>query len=264
MPESKLLHQMWYDKNIYDNEDPPSKHPKYKTYIQNWRQRNPNLEYCFWNRRRIEELWKDPRLSRWSDFFKFQIRRHIEKCDFTRYAILWCYGGLYADLDFDCLRSMESLINEHDLGLTSEPVEHLKDTPDKDLVPVTNGLMFSMPNHPVWPGLMDYIQDNYKPNNNVLENTGPAALARYLHSHPEYPLLDYCLMNPLTKQGTVSQQCPVDTLKRAYAVTYWKEGTGWGKELLWEKLPYFGFYILIGIVIIIGICLYLRSRKYSV
>lgn len=261
MPTPKIIHQMWYDRNQYDNEEPPKHHEKYKIYMSNWKRHHPNSEYHFWNRRRIEELWSDPRLSKWNKFFNTHIDRHIEKCDFTRYAILYCHGGLYVDLDFDCFRSLEPLFEQHDLGLTSEPEEHLKDSPDPDKVPTTNGIMFSIPEHPLWPGLMTYIMDHYHPSHSVLANTGPAVLAHYLSLHPEYTLLDYCLLNPLTKQGTVSSKCPADTLKRAYAVTYWKEGTGWGKELLWESVPYYGFYILFGILIIIGICVYFKLRK---
>jgi mannosyltransferase OCH1-like enzyme len=92
-------------------------------YPQSWQELNPGFEYKLWNRKMARELFDNPKLAKWKDFYYNTLQDWIEKCDFLRFAILYIYGGTYVDLDFKCNKSLEPLLNR-EIGLVWEPYEH--------------------------------------------------------------------------------------------------------------------------------------------
>lgn len=158
----KIIHSMWYDKIDFDNETPPSKHKVYPIYEMSWRQHHPDYQFHFWNRKKIEELWRRPELAKWKPRFD-SLARLIEKCDYSRYAILYIYGGIYHDLDYLCFKNFDDLLNKP-LLLSREPIEHIgmRNLLIRDQVPIGNCILGSAPNHPFWIELLDYIDKNYK------------------------------------------------------------------------------------------------------
>ena len=227
----KILHQIWLDRKEYDNETGPS---KYHSAMQSWRSKNPKFKFMFWNRRRIEQLWERPELSRWKQFY-YSLEVHIEKCDFTRYAILYIYGGLYCDLDFICLKDIIPLIDERELGWAYETVSHTSPS-SPQFQKVYNGFLFSKPGHWVWPQLMDDIKKDYVREHwdwtQVISNTGPLRLGRFVHQNklfqnrPDF-FIDTCAIMPINYQQQICPECQPDARETAYCMTRWNEGTGW-------------------------------------
>jgi mannosyltransferase OCH1-like enzyme len=187
----------------------------------------------FWNGDRLNRLWEDPRLARWKNFFHRRIVRHIEKCDFSRYAILYLYGGVYCDLDMICLRPLDPLMEGRELGLAYQPYEHCL-----PYEVIANQFMASSPGHWFWPMLMNYIMRRYDTDRSVLYNTGTAIIARLVRENriryrfPEF-FIPTCLVVPKTFFGKISANCPENIMDRAYCYTKWNEGTGW---IRFEKL----------------------------
>ena len=226
----KIIHQMWFDRVIFDNDTPPNKYPKYRQYTQGWKDKNPDFQYVFWNRRKIEDLWNHPKLAQWKPFVN-QMSKHIEKCDFTRYAILYLHGGFYCDLDFICLKHIGPLIQNREFLWTYEPEVHKKPL-DGGRTRVFNGVLASRPDHWIWPLLMTYIQEIYRPNHEVMFNTGPIRLSAFVQKYQigvKYPnyFVDKCLIIPLDSTRQVCTECPRDSLNNAYCYTFWNEGSGW-------------------------------------
>ena len=56
-------------------------------------------------------------------YLYYQISQIIMKCDLSRYAVLYFYGGIYHDLDYICYQPFDSLIANRDILLCREPVE---------------------------------------------------------------------------------------------------------------------------------------------
>ena len=48
---------------------------------------------------------------------------NIQRADMIRYVILYEFGGIYADLDFECLRPLAPLLRGRSLVLADEPAE---------------------------------------------------------------------------------------------------------------------------------------------
>ena len=221
---------MWMDADEYDNSEPPKKYPKYHQYELEWRKLHPTWTSEFWNRRRIENLWNHPRLEKWKNFY-YSLDRLIERCDFSRYAILWLYGGVYHDLDVVPGRAIDSLITHREFGWSYEPLDHVNSEYASHRF-ITNSFLCSSPNHWIWPKLMDFIANHYNSEKSPVATTGPGIIAGFAEkvnlatTHPEY-FIDTCLIIPLDKMERVASECPKDTLSRAYSYTRWSEGTYW-------------------------------------
>jgi mannosyltransferase OCH1-like enzyme len=270
-----LIHQMWLDKEIRDNPSFPVTHRRaklYRKYMDSIRSHNPDYEYRFWNRDRIETLWKDPRLDKWKNLYNV-VRYHIEKCDISRYAILYLDGGIYLDLDFEGLKPFDEIIKDRDLLLVREPPE-ISGTPgvhgsNENLeANITNGILASRPGHPFWTIVLDTIQDRYSPGRDPIDNTGPRRISEIIKDHPEYrdKVVCPCLFVPSISTTGFSKLCGADPLSQAYTNTRWFEGTGWQSEVRWSNgfiSPSTGIItlLIIGIIVIIGLVV-LIGRKF--
>jgi inositol phosphorylceramide mannosyltransferase catalytic subunit len=101
-PFPKRIFQTW------KNKSPPK---KMAYWAETWRSNNPDYEYVLWddadNRRFVAEKFKWF-LSTYDSYDK-----EIKRADAIRYMYLYTYGGIYADLDFECLKSFDSLLEEY-------------------------------------------------------------------------------------------------------------------------------------------------------
>jgi hypothetical protein len=141
----KIIHQTWQNKNIpYQIYN--------KRWVDSWKKCNPDWEYRFWTDEDLRNLIKDK--YNWFlpifDAYPFNICR----VDAARYFILYEYGGLYADLDFECLKSFDPLLsNEAVFGRQFENLS--KALPANFLIP--NALMMSIPRHELWEIVFDKL-----------------------------------------------------------------------------------------------------------
>jgi mannosyltransferase OCH1-like enzyme len=109
--------------------------------------------------------------------------QHIKRVDMARYFILHRYGGIYADMDFECLRNFF-----HDLPSTRPAVVG---SPYVRHERTQNSLMSSPPGDPFWLHVIATAETRkYRPN--VLDATGPhmldEALSMWKLSQPVHVL----------------------------------------------------------------------------
>lgn len=166
--------------------------------------------------------------------------RNLERVDFARYALLYLEGGVYADLDFECLKSFDPLLSSQQPILGTEPDEHLHIYRFDSII--CNALLMSPPRHDFWPRLMKFIADNYQHGGDVVYNTGPMALTMLKHQYPEayddvqiappsvfYPVIDSRFGGK--RQGRfrhVSWNCDIND---AYAAHHWVHTN----DTLWHR-----------------------------
>ena len=88
----KRIHQIWLGSPL------PK---KYRSYQKSWQEHNPDFEYKLWSEEDILAL----------DLFnknQFVASKNFGvKSDIARYEILYRFGGIYADTDFECLKSFD-------------------------------------------------------------------------------------------------------------------------------------------------------------
>lgn len=88
-----------------------------------------------------------------------------EKSDILRYEILWYVGGVYADCDFECLKSFDILHRSYDLYAGIQPM-------DTGALWLNNALIGAKPNHPI---IEDIIQSMHRNKDliDTVDKTGP-------------------------------------------------------------------------------------------
>jgi hypothetical protein len=116
--------------------------------------------------------------------------------DTARYEILYTYGGVYADIDLECVQSISGVLVAHpDLMLVGLP--EAKEGVSRSGTPyVNNNLLASHPGSEMLSRLIAKIGDNYqslqgnqfygdryfsRPNKSIIEMTGPNALRNHIN-----------------------------------------------------------------------------------
>ena len=203
---------------------------------------HPDAEYTLWddddNRRFIAEHY--PWFLETYDSYDMNIKR----ADAVRYFYLYKYGGIYADMDFECLRNFGDLLERYKgfdviLGsMDTKPADNLHSIP--------NAIMISKPNAPFWLTVFELLIE-YRHEPHTETATGPILLKRAVNKYygNELHKGSVCILEPSvfypiswsTKQSDRQMLLNSDDLAsvtkyvkdkypKAYAVTYWTHSWG--------------------------------------
>ena len=143
----KIIHHIWLG---------PNKPPSYfEEYLRSWRVKHPEWEFKLWTDKEVEH-------------FKMDLREEFdsslnwgEKSDILRAEILDKIGGLYVDVDFECLKSFDLIGKQYDFFAGIEPPHegvHPKSFPR---VTVSNALIGVCPGHPIIKKWKKLIKDKW-------------------------------------------------------------------------------------------------------
>lgn len=222
----RIIHQTWKSQDIPEH---------LKDYVTSCRVKNPDYEYRLWTDADLRQIVAEsyPQFLKHYDGFA----KTIERVDFARYAILHKVGGIYADIDMQCLKSFNVLVALNCPVFGNEPVEHRETLYQNKERIICNALMLSPPQHPVWMAIMNFIVKNYNPQNGPVGNTGPYALTKLYESNPKAfdgcmiynPCLFYAQSDNMTQKSgivnetnetipSISRECSVDD---AIAIHRW-------------------------------------------
>ena len=109
----KIIIQTWKDNYI------PT---RYEALVKSVRQKNPNYKHLFFTDNDIEKFLQQYYPQYYQTFLQLPVV--IQKIDFFRYVAVYHFGGFYLDLDMQCLKSFDSLLDYQcvfpvDLHITS-------------------------------------------------------------------------------------------------------------------------------------------------
>jgi hypothetical protein len=159
--------------------------------------------------------------------------KNVQRADLGRYLVLDHCGGIYADLDTECLTPPEVLIGDSRIVLCEEPPEHFFHARRLGLDSLYfNGTMAGPAKHPFWAHLIQTVQRCAHAGGRVLESTGPLALtgAVVTYPNPDHLALNSChLFAPLTEVGTVSNSprhgpfAAVQISNHLWSGSWWRE-----------------------------------------
>jgi len=145
-----------------------SKWPKlWKLCQKTWKEKFPTWEYRFWNDDDLENLIKTD-YPWFHDTYK-GYDQQIKRVDAARYFILHKYGGMYADMDYECVNNFEHLIPQDKVSIAESPYKH--DGRD-DIETHQNALMISPKGHPFWERVFKVLEEKKK-EPVVVYATGP-------------------------------------------------------------------------------------------
>ena len=225
----RIIHQSW------KNHEVP---PRWAALQQTWIEHHPQWEYRFWtdddNRRLIAADY--PELLSTYDAYPLDINR----AEMARYMAIRRYGGVYVDLDFECLRPVDQLIAGHQLVFGLEPETHAQRAPVKkrglERI-VCNAFIASIPDHPFWQHLAGWLERSKK-DASLGDRTSFFLLTRACDSFADaagIAILPPRLLYPIDNvHGPVSDFERSELARTAYGIHHWHGS--WLREAALEAM----------------------------
>ena len=157
--------------------------PILKFAKQSWLDQNPSYDYELWTDEENREFiaknygWFLPTYDSFD--------KNIKRVDAIRYFYLYHFGGIYADLDFICLRSFDNILEMMDhngVGVIFGELGSDADKQDFKIHSIFNALMIAKPREDFFLFLCKAMKTlhDIKPNLGTEAQTGPIFLTTCL------------------------------------------------------------------------------------
>lgn len=151
----KIIHHIWLGSKL------PAKFAQYR---DTWKKLHPTWTLILWDDAAVAQL-KLVNSKAYNNATNF-----AEKADIARYEILYRFGGLYVDTDFESLQPFDVLHHCCDFYTGSYP------NPSGGSLYVLNGLIGSAPKHPILKRCIKGIKNTASLSNSaaaIINRTGP-------------------------------------------------------------------------------------------
>lgn len=217
----KIIHQVY--------EDPAGPSNLLLEISETWKEKHPDWEYRFWDKQKTGEFLENiyPEYIPKYKSFVYDVQRW----DAIRYLILYQYGGLYVDMDYECIENMEPLLNDSDCCMGMEPPMHAIQHNKPHIV--GNALMASVPGHDYIKCIISEVFSERKlssdPGLLVMESGGPFKITQLYDAYPkkqDITLLPSELVAPLSLeeirsvlQGNENKEVE-EKVEHAFAIHY--------------------------------------------
>jgi len=165
----KIIHQTWKSTDLPVN---------YTGYQSSVKTLHPDWEYRLWTDKDNRDLIE--RQFPWFLDTYDSYSHEIERVDAVRYFILYTFGGVYMDLDMECLKPIDELLENQEKPHFSQLA-----LPTLANSVIGNALMASPPRHPFFGYLikrLPALRQQDITHADVLNNTGPYMLDRQLRA----------------------------------------------------------------------------------
>lgn len=164
----KIIHQVW------EGRTEPKMPTRLRILARTWQEQNSDWEYHLWNGEEMDELVEKhfPEYLAMYNSFPYNVQRW----DTIRYMILYVYGGIYTDLDTECFRSINPILENVTIGFGEEPPIHTKP------IRIGNAFLVSEKENPAWQTILNEILRNMVEKESAIEtvmhSTGPNMINR--------------------------------------------------------------------------------------
>jgi mannosyltransferase OCH1-like enzyme len=208
----KIIHQTWKTKELPEN---------FKIWSATIKKHHPTWEYKLWtdenNRNFIKENYH------WFLSIYDSYNHNIKRVDAVRYFYLYHYGGIYADLDFECLGPIDGLLENKIIAFGK-----MGDGQCSNCIP--NAIMISSAKHNFWLFVIKKMVSRV--NVSIPEfDTGPELLKECIDTFSDkkaITLFESKYFYPIdwtTEKGqwyrTNIPTNPSQEFPNSYFVTYW-------------------------------------------
>lgn len=123
----KLIHQIWVGHQPIP--------PIFQEYMKTWRKHHPEWKFLLWTDKNIPELIHQ-------DLYD-SAKEVVLKANMLRIELLYRFGGVYVDMDFECYKPIDPLLNGVDVFSCGE-----------EEGVIGNAIIGGTPHHPTWLKLM--------------------------------------------------------------------------------------------------------------
>jgi mannosyltransferase OCH1-like enzyme len=170
-----VFHQVWVGPEPLPDE--------YRRYGQTWVDHNPGWEL---------RLWTDENLP--PDFERKEVyellRQPAERSDMLIFEVLYRFGGVYIDTDFECLRPIGPLLEGVEIFCSYSHPDRLN-----------NAIMGSVPRHPLIEKGLRGMRPRTTYGKVDKAGTGPFFVTELFVGQPEVKLFDWPIFYPRTPEA---------------------------------------------------------------
>ena len=147
----KIIHQIWFGSAVPEC---------FKAYMASWVEFHlDDWQYMLWTEKEIAEL------NLYNKQYYDQTDNCAVKADLARLEILYQYGGVYVDVDCECLRPLDILHYTYDFYIGIQPL-------DSKFLQLNNSIIGSRAAHPILKHSIETIQDDWH-KKGACQKTGP-------------------------------------------------------------------------------------------
>ena len=136
----KIIHQIWLGSPVPEC---------FKAYMSSWVEFHlDGWQYMLWTEKEIAEL------DLYNKQFYDDTDNYGIKADLARIEILYLYGGVYVETDFECLRPLDILHYTYDFYIGIQPL-------DSQFLQLGIGIIGSRAGHPILKHSIEAIKDDW-------------------------------------------------------------------------------------------------------
>ncbi|KAK9366121.1 nucleotide-diphospho-sugar transferase [Lipomyces kononenkoae] len=235
----KLIHQSW---------STPDLPKKFEMWSASCREQNPDWQWVLWTDEDNINLVK--KYFPWFLEYYQKLPGEIYRADLVRNIYMYIYGGVYADLDVECLRPATQLFKDYNLTTVSHKATYdgsykpnaneqpqrtaffgRMGTDDSFDHSIPNAWMASTPGHPFFLLSLEMVVSRLKgdvPGRMTAEQlTGPVALRRYVNLYLKKYKESNDLTQKMNEKPVVDVFGPQENIKHTVEVLPW-----------WNVFPY--------------------------
>jgi len=216
----RIIHQTWKESRLPGH---------FEMLSQTWKDLHPDWRYILWtddmNRAFINRYFPDFLLQ--YDSYP----ENIQRVDAVRYFILLKMGGVFVDMDFECVENIEELLSGRECLFAMEPQEHCEQFGKEKII--CNAFMATKPQNNFFYTICNSLPIPATRGGNIVQNilstTGPFILTYIYDAYQnknEVTLLPSSTVYPFTvAEARRAIADDIDELMqskidRAYAVHY--------------------------------------------
>ncbi len=137
----KIIHQIWIGSDVPECFD---------VLCQTWKDMHPDWEYNLWTDERV----KDELFPLYNQAYYDESESMGVKSDLLKWEIVYRFGGVYVDMDFECLKPLDLLHYTYDFYTGYQPL-------DAFFVQLGAALYAAYPNHPILKHCIETIKDDW-------------------------------------------------------------------------------------------------------
>jgi len=157
----KIIHQIWLGSPV----------PESFIALQNsWIEKHIGREWSY-------KLWTDEDVESFGLYnqeFYDETDNYGVKSDILRWEIIYRYGGVYVDMDYECLASLDSFHYTYDFYTALQPLDTL-------FVQLGAALFGSRPGHPILKHCIETIKDDWHLHG-APKKTGPVHFTKSFYA----------------------------------------------------------------------------------
>ncbi len=139
----KIIHQIWIGGPVPE---------RYKVWIESWKKFHPQWQYKLWTDEDVKHL------TLFNRELYDKLTNYGPKADILRFEILYQFGGLYVDTDFECFKAHDVFHHRYSFYAGIE---------DGGAIAIGPALMASTAGHPLMEQLVKNIKLEVKDQNQI-------------------------------------------------------------------------------------------------